>query len=85
MKDLAAADQRTGYREKRIGSGCTDKRHDPVFHIGQQSILLSLVEAVDLVDEQQRLAAARGQTIPLSCSTLRKSFTPLVTALSCRN
>jgi hypothetical protein len=58
LKDLAAADQRAVDGEERVFGGRADERHHALFHVGQQHVLLGLVEAVDLVDEQQRLAAA---------------------------
>ena len=45
--------------ERRILGGGADQGDQAGFHEGQQSILLRLVEAVDLVDEQDRVLAAR--------------------------
>ena len=63
-----------------------DQDHHALLHVRQQHVLLGLVEAVDLVDEQQRLAgrwprAGRGPRSRIS----RSSLTPLATALSWRN
>ena len=39
--------------EGRVLGGGADEGHQPGFHVGQEGILLGLVEAVDLIDEQQ--------------------------------
>src|SRR5829696_5344729 len=43
--------------ERRIFRGGADQHHGAVFHHGQKRILLGAVEAVHLVDEQQRALA----------------------------
>ena len=63
LKDPAAADQRAVDREERILGGRADQGHDALFDVRQQHVLLGLVEAVDLVDEQQRPASAGGQLV----------------------
>ena len=54
LKDAAAADQRAVDREERILGGRADQNHHAFLDVGQQHVLLGLVEAVDFVDEQQR-------------------------------
>src|SRR5207244_130291 len=63
FKDLAAADQRAIHREKWIARRRPDQRHNSFFHVRQERVLLSLVEAVDFVDEQQRALASAGQPV----------------------
>ncbi len=53
-KHLRARQQRTDQLEGRVFGRCADQDHRAVFDIGQESVLLGAVEAVDLVDEQQR-------------------------------
>ena len=43
--------------------GCADEPHDTAFHVGQQHILLRLVEPVNLIDEQNGGLAGIGQAI----------------------
>ena len=50
--------------------------------MGQEGVLLRAVEAVDLVDEQQRAAAFLAARLAAS-NTLRKSETPEKIAESC--
>src|SRR6202000_3076409 len=52
--NLAPAEQRAVYFKGRIFRGGPDERDNALFHRPQQSILLPLVEPVDLVDEQDR-------------------------------
>ena len=59
----AAADQSAGEREERILRRRADEDHDAFFHVRQQHILLGAVEAVDFVDEQQRLLPARREPV----------------------
>ena len=63
LKDPAAADQRAVDGEERVLRRRADQDHDAFFDVGQQHVLLRLVEAVDLVDEQQRLVAGGRQPI----------------------
>ena len=61
-KDFAAREERRVPRERRILGGRPDERERPVFDVGKKGVLLRLVEAVDLVDEQDgplALVAAR--------------------------
>jgi len=41
----------------------TDQRDDSLFDVRQQGILLRFVEAMNLVDEQQRASSARGRLV----------------------
>ena len=47
-----------------------------VLDVGQDGVLLGLVEAVDLVDEEDRASAGRAQRASASSTTLRRSATP---------
>ena len=40
----------------RVFGGSTDERDRPVFHIGEEAILLAAVEAVNFVDEENGFA-----------------------------
>ena len=63
LEHPATTDQRAVDREERILRRCTNENHDAVLDVRQQDVLLGLVEAVDLVDEQQRLVAAHAQSV----------------------
>src|SRR5689334_2698585 len=52
--------QRRVDRKGWIFGGGPDQRDRAVFHVRQQRVLLRLVEAVDLVDEQQRRLAVHA-------------------------
>ena len=56
--------QRPDHGERRVLGGRADERHPAVLHGGQQGVLLGLVEAVHLVDEQHRLGAGQAQFAP---------------------
>ena len=56
---VAARDQRRGQREGRVLGGGADQRHRAVLDLVQEPVLLGAVEAVDLVDEQDRPPPAR--------------------------
>jgi hypothetical protein len=49
--------------EVRVLGGRTNERHGAVFDVRQESVLLGLVEAMDLVDEQDRAPAVERQPI----------------------
>ena len=51
---LAARHQRAGQREGRILGGRADQGDRAVLDLGEQTVLLGAIEAVDLVDEQER-------------------------------
>ena len=46
--------QRCNYTERRVFCRCGDERYPTVLDTGQKRILLSLGEAVNFVEEQQR-------------------------------
>ena len=51
---LTARHQRAGQRKGRILGGRADQGDRAVFDLGEQAVLLGAIEAVDLVDEQER-------------------------------
>ena len=55
LKDHRAGQKRPVYLKIRILRGGSDQNDRAVLHIRKQIILLSLVEPVDLIDEQDRL------------------------------
>ena len=57
LKDLRAGNQGAVDREIRVLRGRPDQTDSPAFNIGEQRILLRLVEAVDLIDEEERATA----------------------------
>ncbi len=63
LEHAAAAHQRVVHGEKWVGRREPDQDHDALFDVGQQRILLGLVEAVDLVDHQQRRPPAGGDFV----------------------
>ena len=58
LVDLRAREQRAVDLEVRVLGGRADQRHQPLLDGGQQRVLLRLVEAVDLVEEEDRRPAA---------------------------
>ena len=50
--DAAAGEQRGDDLEGRIFGGCSDQPNCSALHVGQECILLCLVEAMDFIDEQ---------------------------------
>ena len=62
-ENLAAAQQRRIDREERVLRGRPDQDHDAALDIGQQDVLLRLVEAMDLVEEQDRSLAVHLQGV----------------------
>ena len=50
--------------EVRVLRRRADQRHEPRLDVGQQRVLLRLVEAVDLVEEEDRAPAARAEPLP---------------------
>src|SRR6185295_16586170 len=54
LVDGAAGQQRRIHLEIRVFSGGADQRQQPFLHGRQQGVLLRLVEAVDLVEEEDR-------------------------------
>ncbi len=60
---LRPAEQRGVQLERRIHRGNTAQQDGAVFHMRQEPVLLSLVETVDLVDEQQRPLPVRAPVL----------------------
>src|SRR6516165_7323203 len=58
-KDLGAGQQRANQLEGRVFGCGADQDYRAVFDNGQKGVLLSAVEAVDLVDEEQGALAHR--------------------------
>jgi hypothetical protein len=58
LVDLRPGDQRGVDLEVRVLGRRPDQRHDGVLHRRQQLVLLGLVEAMDLVEEEDRRASA---------------------------
>ena len=58
--DLAARRERRVDLEVRVLGGRPDQGHEPLLDRGQQRVLLRLVEAVDLVQEEDRRLAGRA-------------------------
>ena len=58
LVDLRAREQRAVDLEVRVLGRGADQRHQAVLDRGQQRVLLRLVEAMDLVEEEDRRAAA---------------------------
>ena len=59
----APRQQGRDHLEGRILGRRADQGHGAALDVGQERVLLSLVEAVDLVDEQDRALAAERQTV----------------------
>src|SRR5207237_5002176 len=53
----AAREERGDHLEAGVLGGGADQRHRPALNVREQRVLLRLVEAVDLVDEEQRALA----------------------------
>ena len=66
LVDLRARQQRRVDLEVRVLRRRADQRDDALLDRGQQRVLLRLVEAVDLVEEQDRALAVRAE--PLACA-----------------
>ena len=84
--DARPRQQRAVDLERRVLGGRADEAHRAVLDVRQERVLLRLVEAVHLVEEQHRLAAALALAATCACSTAaRTSFTPAITADSATN
>ena len=59
LVDARARDQRRVDLEVRVLGGRADQRDQALLHRGQQRVLLGLVEAVDLVEEEDRCGGRR--------------------------
>ncbi len=71
LKDLTATDQRRDEREERIRRRRANQRDRSVLHIRQQDVLLAATEAMQLINEQNRLSSVGGQSI----GRVQKQFT----------
>ena len=75
--------ERTGNKRRvnvKIGvfGGYADKRDDAPFDVGQQGVLLGVVEVVDLVEKEDRLFSGSCAADRLACSMIfRISATPI--------
>src|SRR6476469_2304981 len=63
LKDLRARDERTIDVKERIVGRCSDESQISALHIGQQDILLRLIEVVNLVDKHNRLPSRSSEPI----------------------
>ena len=63
LVDLAARQQSRVDLEVRVLRGRADERDEPLLHGGQERILLRLVEAVDLVEEEDRPLAVAAELV----------------------
>ena len=79
--DLGAREQRGDDLERRVLGGGADQDDVAALDVRQERVLLGLVEAVDLVDEQQRAAAHGARLRSASAITSLISLMPLSTAL----
>ncbi len=59
----AARDERADHRVERVLGGRADQDHEARLDDRQQRVLLRLVEAMDLVDEEHRALPARAQPL----------------------
>ena len=64
-QNLRAGKQRGVQGEARVLGGRAHQCHHAPFHVGKEAVLLGAVEAVDLVHEQQGLAACLGHLFRL--------------------
>ena len=63
LDDLAAGEERRVDLEVRVLGRRADQRHEPFLDGGQQRVLLRLVEAVDLVEEEDRPLAVAAEAV----------------------
>ena len=63
LEDLGSGHQRGIDEEERVVGSRSDELHRAAFHVGQQHILLSAVESVDLVNEEQGRFARVAQPV----------------------
>ena len=86
--DLAARQQRAVQLERGVLGGRADQRHRSRLHERQEAVLLGAVEAVDLVDEEQRrlaseAASARGLERLLQVRDAREHRRQLLELVAC--
>src|SRR4030065_2545915 len=53
-KDFCAGEQRRDYFKRWVFCGGSDEDDGPLLHVGEESILLSLVESMNLIDKKDR-------------------------------
>ncbi len=70
LVELGAREQRRVELEVRVLGGRADQRDEPFLDRGQQRVLLGLVEAVDLVEEEDRAPPRRAQPLAGACQHL---------------
>ena len=78
--DARARQQRRDDLEARVLGRRADQRDSAGLDVGQQRVLLGLVEAMDLVDEQQRPRADWSRRVAALAIASRTSLTPASTA-----
>ena len=84
--DRRARQQRAVHLERRILGRRADERDEPLLDVRQERVLLRLVEAMDLVDEQDRRAGRDCASVASARATAsRMSLTPESTADSAMN
>jgi len=64
LEDLRARDERGHDGEEGVVGGGADEQHHALLHVGQQHVLLGLVESVDLVDEEHGALAGVPAAVP---------------------
>ena len=82
---LRAGEERGVHLEVRVLGRRADQRHEPFLDAGEQRVLLRLVEAVDLVEEEDRPPPARAEPLARRASTSRTFATVAETAESSSN
>ena len=63
LEDLHPREQRRVELEVRVLGRRADQRHEALLDAGQERVLLGLVEAVDLVEEEDRAPPARAEPL----------------------
>ena len=66
-EDPTAGEQRRVDFKRRVFGGRADESDGSVFHVGQNHILLGLVEAVDFIHEKDGLPLVQGLPFPGLC------------------
>src|SRR5438477_1040927 len=62
-KNLRTRDKRAVYVKERVVGGGTDEAQCSCLNIGQENVLLRLVEMMNLINKQDRLSPGRAHTI----------------------
>ena len=74
---LAAREERRVHRERRVLGRRADEGDRPVLDVRQERVLLRLVEAVDLVDEDDRALPVVARAAPRASATISRSSATL--------